>query len=67
MEELALEASAFTPEEQEYIAVAARRAMADLRDERKWDEKFGQSQTMLGEMASRALAERRAGQTKKLR
>lgn len=42
----------------------ARRILADLESERRWDMLFEQSQGLLAQLAEDALAEHRAGKTK---
>ncbi|MGZ8247135.1 hypothetical protein, partial [Methylomagnum sp.] len=42
----------------------ARRILADLESERRWDVLFEQSQELLAQLAEEALAEHRAGRTK---
>jgi len=44
----------------------AARWLAELEDDRKWDESFAESQDVLERMANEALAEHRAGSTKPL-
>jgi hypothetical protein len=41
----------------------ARRILAELESERRWDELFENSQDLLGKLAEAALAEHRAGKT----
>jgi hypothetical protein len=41
----------------------ARRILAELESERRWDELFESSQDLLGKLAEAALAEHRAGKT----
>ena len=40
--------------------------LAELESEKRWDERTGNSQDLLEEMADRALAEERAGLTEEL-
>jgi hypothetical protein len=41
----------------------ARWLLAELASEKCWDEVFGHSQELLGQLAEEALAEHRAGKT----
>lgn len=44
----------------------ARRILAEMESERRWDELFENSQDLLGKLAEEALAEHRAGKTQVL-
>ena len=41
-------------------------AEAEIKSERRWEEAFAQSQDELAKLAEEALAEHRAGKTKRL-
>ena len=49
------------PEQQDLIA---RRILAELEDDRKWDASFAKSQDLLDSLADKAPAEHRAGKTR---
>jgi hypothetical protein len=42
----------------------ARMILAEIEDEKRWDEAFAGSQDMLAAMAEEAIAEHRAGKTR---
>ncbi|MEH1910166.1 MAG: hypothetical protein V7L05_32020 [Nostoc sp.] len=49
----------------EQDAIAAM-ILAELEDERRWDEAFARSSDMLAKLAAEAMAEYRAGKTQEL-
>jgi hypothetical protein len=60
LEEAFQRASALPESEQDALAA---RILADLEDERRWDEAFLNSQDLLAELAAEARAEHQAGRT----
>ncbi len=52
--------SALPPEEQDMIA---DQLLAELEDERRWDEAFANSQDVLEKLAAEALEDHRQGKT----
>lgn len=42
----------------------AELVLAEIEDDKRWDEAFANSQDKLADMASKAIAEHKAGQTK---
>ena len=56
-------ASALPPEKQDVIA---RIVLAEIEDEKRWDEAFAKSQDKLADMASEAIAEHKAGKTRSM-
>jgi hypothetical protein len=63
LEQAFTEASKLPQPEQDLLA---RRMLADLASERRWDDAFANSQDQLGKLADEALAEFDAGKTKPL-
>lgn len=63
LEEAFVEASKLTPEEQDLLAY---RLLEDIAAEEKWEQAFGGSRDELATLADEAIAEHRAGKTKKL-
>ena len=63
LEKAFAEASQLTNEEQDALATLI---LAEIESDRKWDEAFEQSQDQLADLAAAALAEHRAGKTKRL-
>lgn len=63
LEEAFRKARSLSDAEQDVLAAAI---LADLEDERKWAEAFGNSQDLLAELAEEARAEHRAGRTRPL-
>ncbi len=63
LEKAFAEASKLPQEAQDMLA---RMLLDDLAAEEKWDETFARSQDKLARLADEALAEYRAGKTKKL-
>ena len=57
------EASKLPDQEQDTLA---RVLLDELASERRWDELFANSRDLLSQLADKASAEHRAGQTKKL-
>ena len=57
------EASKLSEAEQEALG---RMLLEELASERRWEDLFGNSGNVLGDLADAALAEHRAGRTKKL-
>lgn len=53
--------SALPPERQNAVA---KMILAELEDEKRWDEAFAGSQDKLAAMADEAIAEHRAGKTR---
>ena len=59
--ERAFEAASNLPErDQEFLAA---RILADVEDEKRWNESFARSHHVLDKLAEEALAEFRAGET----
>lgn len=63
LEQAFAEASKLPPTEQDAVADWL---LAELESERRWNQLFSDSQDILSELASEALAEHRSGQTKDL-
>jgi len=65
METALAEASKLSDEEQDSLAAVM---LQELNSERRWDELFSrpESHDLLSRLADRALADRRAGRTRKL-
>jgi len=55
--------SALPPERQDALA---KMILAEIQDDKQWDEAFAQSQDKLAVMADEALAEHRAGKTRSM-
>lgn len=60
LEEAFQKASTLPESEQDALAALI---LADLEDERRWNEAFSNSQDLLAELAAEARAEYRAGRT----
>lgn len=56
-------ASELPDEDQDALA---KRLLAEIESEKRWDELFAQSQDELGRLADKALAEHRRGETQRL-
>jgi hypothetical protein len=56
-------ASSLPPERQDVIA---RLVLAEIEDEKRWDEAFAASQDKLADMAAEAIAEHKAGKTRSM-
>ena len=56
-------ASALPPERQDVIA---RLVLAEIEDEKRWDEAFATSQDKLADMAAVAIAEHKTGKTRSM-
>lgn len=56
--------SALPPERQDAVA---KMILAEIEDEKRWDEAFSGSQDKLAAMADEAIAEHKAGKTRPMR
>ena len=56
-------ASSLPPERQDVIA---RLVLAEIEDDKRWDEAFAGSQDKLADMAAEAIAEDKAGKTRSM-
>jgi len=63
LEEAFAEAAKLPDNDQDALAQAV---LAELASERRWDELFAASSDVLSDLAEEALAEHRAGRTKRL-
>lgn len=63
LEKAFTEAAQLPDEEQDAIAALI---LAEIKSERRWEEAFAQSQDELVKLAEEALADHRAGKTKRL-
>lgn len=63
LEQAFTEVSKLSPKEQDALADWL---LAELESERRWDKRFTDSQDVLSNLASEALAEHRKGQTQEL-
>lgn len=56
-------ASSLPPEQQDVIA---KLVLAEIEDEKRWDEAFAASQDKLAGMAAEAIAEHKTGKTRSM-
>jgi len=63
LEKAFAEAAKLSQDEQDAVA---RFLLQELEFEREWDKRFAESQSQLDQLAQEALAEHRAGQTRRL-
>jgi len=63
LEKAFVEAAKLPDEEQDALA---RAMLEELAAERRWDDLFGRSEDVLGQLAAEAEAEYRAGRTQRL-
>ena len=63
LERAFVEVTQLLDEQQDAIAALI---LAEIKSERRWEEAFAQSQDELAKLAEEALAEHRAGKTKRL-
>ena len=56
-------ASELPDEDQDALA---KRLLAEIESEKRWDELFARSQDEMGQLADKALAEHRQGETQRL-
>jgi len=63
LERAFVEVTQLLDEQQDAIAALI---LAEIESERRWEEAFAQSQDELAKLAEEALAEHRAGKTKRL-
>ena len=63
LEKAFVEAAKLPDEEQDALA---RAMLEELAAERRWDDLFGRSEDVLGQLAAEAKAEYRAGRTQRL-
>jgi hypothetical protein len=63
LEKASAEAAKLSEDEQDAVA---RFLLEELESEREWDKRFAESASQLDQLAQEALAEHRAGQTRRL-